>query len=357
MRFLFLLATCIVTVLSTSPADALLPNRVKGLFGQSFSSDDEATNFFLRHYNAGCEAYGEDKWELAATQFQKVINAFPNTPCTALAYFYFGASLYHLGDYDLSNEAFSNYLKCASSPDYFEEAILFKFQIAEAFRCGCKKRFVNFRCCPKCISASSLALTIYDEVIMAMPSHPIAADALYSKGYLLMSTGDYKGSIEEFQSYVRRFPKNERTPDAYIMISRNYYLQSKTEFQNPDLLALAAINARRFREVFPKEERLAEADAYVVAIEELYARGLCSVGAFYERNCKPFAAALYYRSAIVQFPNTQAAEYSRCRLAMLGYDQEMIPDCSESTHMKKELEILDAPPDDVDAEESAEGVS
>lgn len=335
----------LLILLVTSFVEAKIAPRTK------YISEQERTAYFNQHFEGGLNAYMAENWHEAASQFHKVVSCFPCDDSSSEAYYYLGVSYMHTGELDLANEAFSNYLEHARHPQYFEETIYNKFDIAEAFKNGYRRRFIKIKVMPKWMSARTLALTIYDEVILALPSDPIAADALYSKGGLLQLTADYRGSIEEFQSFVRRFPKHEKTPDAYLMIAKDYYLLSHTEFQNPDILALAEINARRFKTEFPKDERLLEADTYVAGIQELYAGGLCSIGGFYERTKRPFAAVLYYRSAIVQFPQTPAAEYAKGRIACLGYDYEEIPDCSESTHMNYEPLIQDAP---VDEEESAD---
>ena len=99
-------------------------------------------------------------------------------------------------------------------------------------------------------------------------------------------------------------------PLAYLCINRVYVEQSLSEFQNPDLLALAQINYRKFARDFPKEERLAEAEADIHAIKEIYARGLYDTGQFYERVSKPKASVIYYLNAIKQFPDTHVADYA-----------------------------------------------
>jgi tetratricopeptide (TPR) repeat protein len=59
---------------------------------------------------------------------------------------------------------------------------------------------------PKWIPALEDALSIYDEVIMALPHHELGAKALYGKARLLFKDEDYKASIETYQALIRRFP-------------------------------------------------------------------------------------------------------------------------------------------------------
>jgi outer membrane protein assembly factor BamD (BamD/ComL family) len=326
MKHTLLLLTVICAALSSSSLEALKP--------KNFRSEEAATAYFHRHYRQGCHAFEHQHWYEAIFEFGNVVWAFPTTPCVAPSYFYLGISYFQLHDYDLANHAFSNYLKFASNPEFFEETLQYKFQIAEAFRNGCKRKLIRVRYCPQWFSARSLAISIYDEIVMTMPTHPLAVQSLFAKGCLLQSMGEYKSSTDEFQTLIRRFPKNELTPEAYLKISQNYYHQSCTEYHNPDLMALAEINAESFAQDFPKDERVVEAEKYAVIIKEYFAGGLVQMGKFYERICKPFSAALYYKSTVTQFPETKAAEFAQCRINVLGYNTAQIPDCSEGLHIK-----------------------
>ena len=90
--------------------------------------------------------------------------------------------------------------------------------------------------------------------------------------------------------------------------------QSATEFQNPDVLEFAQINLRRFKHDFPKEPRISQVEEDVLAIKEIYAKGLYDTGLFYERVGKPHASRIYYQNAIKQFPETHIAQLSQKRL-------------------------------------------
>src|SRR5262249_4441591 len=158
---------------------------------------------------------------------------------------------------------------------------------------------------------------IYDEVIAAMPSGDMAAHAMYAKGWLLWTLKDYRGSTDSFQLLIKRFPKHQLAPECYVMITHIYLDQAYYEFQNPDLLAFAQMTAKKFRQEFPRDERLEKADDNVMHIKELYAFGLYETGRFYERTCNPSASVIYYQNTISQFPDTYIAQQCRERLAIL----------------------------------------
>lgn len=285
-----------------------------------FKSEEEATAYFVKHYNKGSNAYNEGHYHDAIYQFYHVTKVFPSEACTTPAYFYIGVSCMQLNELEFANMEFSNYLRASGDPEFFEETLQYKFNIARSFHSGAKRRIFTCRYFPRCLNSHSLALEIYDEIITAAPNHELAIRALYAKGLLLQEMGEYGESIDAFQAFIRRFPKNEWTPICYLKIAEVYRDQSVYEFQNPDILALAEVNARKFQEDFPRDPRVQEAEAYVRNIEEIYAKGLCDVGLFYERLHRPASAVLYYRNAINDFPQTEIAAFCRSRILELGFD-------------------------------------
>jgi outer membrane protein assembly factor BamD (BamD/ComL family) len=273
------------------------------------------------HYNAGVTAMEACNWREAARQFGITASSFPLSPYGQEAAFYQGVANYQLSEYDLADQAFSEYLQAKSNPRLFEETIEFKYAIAEQFRGGARRRLLGTKQLPKWASSDSYALKIYEEVIAAVPCHELAVQSLFSKGLLHQTRREYAQSVECFQMIIRRFPKHELTPESYLMINQVYLDQSRNEFQNPDILAFAEINVRRFAQNFPREERLEQAGNDVLAIKEVYAQGLYDTGLFYERVGHPEASVLYYRHAVIQFPETQIAECSNQRICELGYDR------------------------------------
>lgn len=288
--------------------------------GKFVNSKDLPTYSADEHYRLGCGDYEAQDYASAAEQFNVIAVNFPNEPFYHDSLFFLGVCYYYDQEYDFANEAFTQYLNCQSNPQYFEEAFSFKLDIAAQFACGAKKRFFGTKLLPKWAPSGSLAIEIYDEVIAALPCHPFAAYALNCKGMLYWKECDYRNAIDAYQQLIRRFPKDELSPTAYVCISELYLDLASTELNNPDLLALAEINCKRFQIDFPKEERVCDVEYNVQQMKELYAKGLFDTAQFYERIEQPCAAVLYYRSTIEQFPDTSFAKCSGRRLEILTGD-------------------------------------
>lgn len=296
--------------------------------GRLVSVEEVARYSAQEHFAMACTAMDAHDWKEASRQFHVIVTNFPTTSYGQESLYFLGICYYHLKEFDFANESFTNYLKAQSNPRYFQETVDYKFAIASRFAEGAKRRPFGTKKLPKWACGKAMALQIFDEVVAAVPSHDIAAQALIAKGSLLWALRDYRPAVEAFQMVIRRFPKHELAPESYLYISRVFVAQSKIEFQNPDILAFAEINLRKFKQEFPREERICEAELNVQTIKEIYARGLYNTGQFYERTCKPKASIIYYRNAIHQFPDTSVAELCRSRLSLL--DITYVPEPGDS---------------------------
>jgi outer membrane protein assembly factor BamD (BamD/ComL family) len=305
--YFILLSSMLLSVTTTQAAYTIQDGRLA-------DADETATLSPKDHYYEGVNAFQAQNWHEAAKQFNIVAIEYSDSSYGADAYYYSGVAYYQLAEYDLANEAFNNYLKVKSDPKFFQEVIQYKFSIAEQFRGGAKRRPFGTKQLPKWVSAYEEALDVYDEVVAALPSSDLATQSLFYKGCLLWKMGDFRGAIDSYQMLIRRFPKNELTPQAYLNITKIYLDQSKYEFQNPDLIAHAEVNVRKFEQDYPRDERVQEAYFEVNHIKEIYARGLFETGQFYERKCKPRSSVIYYESAIRQFPEASISKCCRRRL-------------------------------------------
>lgn len=269
------------------------------------------------HYELGMNAFQHGDMVLAIRHLHVVSHNFPDTSFGQDAFFYLGVAYYKVCEFDLANCAFNGYLSCQSNPRYFSEAVEYKFAIAEQFRRGARKHYRNSRFFPKWADGKSLAIDIYDEVIASMPGDELTVKAYFSKACLLWHMGEFRDSVDAFQTIIRRYPKNEMAPESYVRIMKVYIDQAKREKQNPDLLTFAQMNLSRFEADFPREASLETAREDYLCLKEMYAKALYDIAEFYERVNQPRAAVIYYQKASFDFPETITAERSRRRLASL----------------------------------------
>lgn len=285
--------------------------------GKLINKEELATLSVQEHYSAALTAYQKKKWDELIKQSIIVKKNFASTPFAHEALFYLGVGYFHKQDYELANEEFTHYLKKQTTPKHFEEAIEYKFSIAEKYQKGAKKALMGWQNMPKWVPAIEDALSIYDEVIMALPHHELGAKALYGKARLLFKDEDYKTSIETYQSLIRRFPKHNLAVQSYLGIGEVYLAQCQNQYPDPDFLDLAEINLRKFKQDFSQDEQVASAEKMFVEMQEIYASHLYETAQFFERTKKPHASIIYYTKVLTNYPMTECAARAKKRLKVL----------------------------------------
>ena len=189
-----------------------------------------------------------------------------------------------------------------------------KFEIAEAYQNGKKKRLFGSHKMPAWLPAKEDAIPIYDEVISTMPHTELAAKSLLGKASIQAEFEDYKPAVETLSQLIRRFPKDEAAAEGYLQINKIYLGQCKNTSLDLDLLDLANVNLRKFRLAFPREPRLDEAEKVFCETEELFAQNLYEIGRFFERTKKSAASLIYYNKVVAKYPSTKAAASAKEKL-------------------------------------------
>lgn len=194
----------------------------------------ESTPTVNDHYVRGIEALEKCNYTEAVAEFTFAAEKSVGNPNFAENFYFLGVAHFKLNDIDFANDAFTSYLKSTNQPAYFEETLSYKFAIAEQFREGAKRYCFSSKKMPKWASGHDLALQIYDEVIHSLPCHDFAARSLFGKALIYWKDCSWRESVEALQTLIRRFPKHELAPEAYLGITRVYLEQAHREFQNPD---------------------------------------------------------------------------------------------------------------------------
>jgi outer membrane protein assembly factor BamD (BamD/ComL family) len=312
MKQRFFLLAAIFALLSSSLSAAYVFKN-----GKFIDVKDIATLPVEDHYNLGVEALQKKEWDEAVHQFRIVTINFPLSSWGAESFYFLGIAYYHADDKELANRNLSLYLSENQNPQYYEETFRYKLAIANDFKKGAKRHLFGQETLPQWVSGKDLAVSIYDEVISSLPNHEMAAKALISKASLLDKNEQYKESVETYQNIIKKFPKTEFAAKSYFLIAKSYVKQTQKEVHNPDILALAQINLRKFSQDFPRDAKIKDAEEAIATMKEIFANALYETGQFYERKSQPKASVLYYHSAVTQFPDTKTALECKARIKSL----------------------------------------
>jgi outer membrane protein assembly factor BamD (BamD/ComL family) len=254
---------------------------------------------------ATVEAWERADWPAVKKSAQALLKDYKQTAFAQEAVFHLGAAHCQLQEELLALQALDQYL-LQPAPRHFEEALELKLVIAERFAQGRWKPLFDVASLPRVVPADEDALRILDEVIAAIPSHPLAARALLSKGKLLKAQRETRGATDSFQQVIRKFPRDVLAQEAFVQIAAMYGELSRTHFHDANLLDMAEINLAKFERAFPGSARLEEARSHLRDMRERYASGYLETAAFYRRVKKLGASAFYYACVLRQYPETAA---------------------------------------------------
>lgn len=269
----------------------------------------------VQEYNSALQqAMAAGDWWKVIDFAEAISYNFATTPFAQDTSYIMGEAYYKLNQYEYANECFTAYLNHVTSPKHFEEAIEYKFNIAELFANGTKKRLFGSPKMPAWLPAQEDAIPIYDDVIAALPHSEFAVKSLLSKARIQAMLEDFKPSIETLDLLIRRFPKHQLTAEAYLEKNRVFLLQCKAQNLDPDLLDLTEVNLRKFRLAFPRDARVSDADKILGEMKEIFAQNLFDTGYFFEKTKKIPASLLYYNKVIAKYPGTEAAHLAREKL-------------------------------------------
>ena len=270
--------------------------------------DPKAPTLSAKEHFASLEkAFQDKKWSEVIKHGSVIFEHFSEEPFADLSHYYVGLSFFHKKKYVRANREFSRYLS-AEAPEHFQEALRYKFDIAQNFARGktgdypVVKRLFSER------SFKERAIEIFDEILLAEPSGDLAAYSLYHKGLVLLNMGLYDESVAVFETTIREFFKHELVPKAYVGIAKSYearYRQEKSK--DIAILNLATISCAKFEREYPGHELIGEVKKELQSMREGYSWEMYEVGRYFERRKKPKAAGFYYRDICNNFPDTEAA--------------------------------------------------
>ncbi len=269
------------------------------------------------YYEQLMQAYQSQDQEAVLRLSKELIHHYPASPLAAEAHYLMGVTFFDRQDLERSNAAFTNYLKESQNLTHFEQAVEYKFRIANLFESGVKKRLFGLNKMPKLIPAKDEALAIYDEVIAAMPRSELAAQSLFHKAGLLVFFEDYKNSIEMYQTLIRRFPKNGLVPQSFCAIGTIYFKQCQDEYPDPALVELAEINLKKFQSEYPGEPLVYEVKEQLTKIQGIFADELIKIGSYFIKKKKYQSAYIYFKTVISRYPDTRYSDQAKEKIALI----------------------------------------
>ena len=290
--------------------------------GRLIDSAYIATESGEEHYQSMLQASYRQDWKEVLREATIIQKNFPQHDFFHEVLFYEAVAFFHQRDYGIADQKFSEYLKQKKSHliAHLEESLEYKYQIAEQFRHGEKKRFLGLHSFPKWLPASGDAIAIYDEILenYGDHSHLLSAKSLFAKGSLLVEMKQFEEGLAALDTLIEKFPNTDFAFQAYVKLSQVYHEQMRKEIHHPDLLFLAEMNMQLFARDFPQHEaEQREMKRLWQEMREVRAVGIFEIAQFYERKKHFEAARVYYQNILEYYAETNIVEKVREEISSL----------------------------------------
>jgi outer membrane protein assembly factor BamD (BamD/ComL family) len=262
------------------------------------------------------------EWNLVLSLSSNMLKAYPESVFAKDIYFFRAAAYFYKDDPDLSNQMLGKFLEKEGGSAYFEEALGYKYFIAEKFENGYYGHLFGVSALPRIESMWETAYQLYDEVILTIPRSEIAAKSLFRKACMYAVDEKFEESIETFNTLIRKFSRNSLSQKAYIEIAKVYKKQIKALYLDPKSLEFALINQKRFNLDYPSSKFKDEMEKEVNSIIDLYAEDVYKSALYFDKKNEKESAIMYYKSLVAKYPKSKFSSLALEKVA--SYEAENI---------------------------------
>lgn len=269
------------------------------------------------HLKLAQDFYKQGEDAMALHQLLIVTKNSQNYHQLATAYFLMAKIYLVMENYEEANSALNRYLSESIGDEIAFEVWDLKFEIAEHFRLGGKKRVFGFENLPKWLSGKGLAVQIYDEIIQGVPRSSIARKSYISKALVLRAQRRFEESNEALLYLTTHCPTSAEGYAAFIELSTNYLLQMESHSRDEHDLYYAQLNIKKFMQNYPGAADTPLQENYS-QMEELLAQRFFDIGCLYEKKDKRNASRIYFQKVISSFPQSHSARLAQLRLQSHG---------------------------------------
>ncbi len=154
-------------------------------------------------YASAAALQNREAWDLAAEEWQSLIDAHPDDPLAAKARFYLGICQLKTGDWQAAEATLT---RVVSGDNDAETAAVARWELARG----------RFRAAQKAgrPDAFTAAATSLEDLLAKHPEHPQADDAAHLLGEALWQAGERDRAITAWNVFIRSRSQSPRLPDV-----------------------------------------------------------------------------------------------------------------------------------------------
>lgn len=225
-----------------------------------------------------------------------------------------GILLEKSGDYDKAFDAYGTYVEKYPRGEDFDSVVESMFKIAKLFLDGEKsKKLLGIS-----VGGSvDRAIEMFGTILKSAPYSKWASAAQFNVGQAFERQGKYPEALSAYQSVLSRYSGDPIASDAQYQMG---YVLLK-EYREGSYDRVSAQKAREAFEDFisryPESEKVAQARENMKTLEGGSAKGSLDIAKFYEKTKQYKAAVIYYNDVIKQQPDSAESGIAKARIEEL----------------------------------------
>jgi outer membrane protein assembly factor BamD len=249
------------------------------------------------------EFYEAADYKRAVTEFEKLIENYPNSINTPQAQYYIGRSYEEIEDY---YQAFLAYQKTIERYPYTErvnEMIERQYKIGSMFLEGQRAKIMGMKILP----AMDKAVEILSEVVENAPYGRYADLAQYKVGEAYKNQEFYEEAVLAYQKLIDDYPNSPLMEDAKYQIALCTYYVSRDPYYDQEFTDRAIAEYEELLKKTSDIELHKEAEETLSRLREKKAKSALGTAKFYERTRHYRSAIVYYKEVAERYADTSVA--------------------------------------------------
>ncbi|MBN1872470.1 MAG: outer membrane protein assembly factor BamD [Candidatus Omnitrophica bacterium] len=257
--------------------------------------------------------YKSEEYKRAVSEFEKLIENYPNSIQAPIAQYYIGLSYEAMEEF---YKAFLAYQKSIDKYPYnerFTETIERQYNIGNIFLDGQKAKIMGMKILP----ALDKAVEILSKVVENEPFGKYADLAQFKVGEAHLKQEFYEDAMIAFQKLIDDYPSSELVEDAKYNIALCTYYVSRDPYYDQNFTDKAI---DEYKELIKKTSDTAvhkEANETLTKLREKKAKSAFETAKFYERTKHYRSAIIYYQEIIDNYGDTAVAEEAKAKISDL----------------------------------------
>ena len=262
--------------------------------------------------------FQQGKYAKAIEDYKYMVMAFPRSERVIWAQYGIGDSYYNIGSYEEAINAYQVVVDNYPGDTLAQNAL------------------VNIKECLMILGREAEADSITAEYIQVNPYSPFAINQSFEQIQMFYWDGKNKEAVEEYENFLKKYPDNEKTPEALYWMGKSYAnmgdpenaIKTFTKLQKgypaSEMAPLSYIDQGL---IYKQNNQIKKADSVFLLLEMKYPDDQNIGQAYYERASIKYSigdtvqALELFRQAAIKFPDIVYGELSNYRLGMYYRDR------------------------------------